>query len=71
MMRVSTSGKQLDEGTNKGQWRRVCEADCGAPDADSASYSALDLERAAGHVVMKVLRIVADCRALRIGGALA
>jgi hypothetical protein len=42
MMRVSTSVKQLDEGTNKGQWRKVYEADCGTPDADSVLCSGFD-----------------------------
>jgi hypothetical protein len=45
MMRVSPPAKQLDKGTNKGQWRKVYEADCGAPDAGSAPYLALDLDR--------------------------
>jgi len=53
MMRVSPPAKQLDKGTNKGQWRKVCEVDRGAPDAGSAPYLALDLDRMASHFPKK------------------
>jgi hypothetical protein len=60
MMRVVAPVKQLDEGTNKGQWRKVYEADRGAPDAGSAPYSALDLDRITSPCPKTGLRFAAN-----------